>query len=242
MKSAYFVPALALAAALAALASGLGYRLGVWNLGTAFSLLRAAAVAAAAGALLSLFTAALALRFGRRGLLAASLAGLVAGTLALGIPGNLLRQARGLPAIHDVTTDTVHPPEFVALARERLASPNGLEYGGRHVAEAQRESYPDIRPLTYGARAPVAFERSLQAARRLGWQIAAADSQALRIEATDRTLFFGFRDDVVIRIAPLDEGRASRIDVRSASRVGGADFGANARRVRRYLRELAAGE
>ncbi len=238
----YLAPALALAAALAILGSALGYRIGLWSLNPAFAVLRAGAVAAAAGAVLSLTVALWAFYRGRRRLLTVSLTGLLAGALAFGVPYATLRMARGLPAIHDVTTDTANPPAFIALRAARLASPNGVEYGGRHVAEDQRANYPDIAPLTYANAPALAYERCLEIARSRSWRVAEADAQALRIEATDRTLFFGFRDDVVIRITPLAGGKASRVDLRSVSRVGGADFGVNARRVRGFLRELASAD
>jgi uncharacterized protein (DUF1499 family) len=77
---------------------------------------------------------------------------------------------------------------------------------------------------------------ALQAARDMGWEIVDADPVEGRIEATDRTLWFGFADDVVIRLATTDSG--TRLDVRSKSRIGGSDVGANARRIRRYLARL----
>ncbi len=238
----YLAPALALAAALAILCAALGYRSGLWGLNPAFAVLRSGAVAAAAGAALSLLVAIWAACRKRRRLLVVSLCGLLAGALAFGLPFAMLRMARGLPAIHDVTTDTVNPPDFIALRAARLASPNGIEYGGRHVAEDQLKNYPDIASLTYAGRPGQAYARCLAIAQGLGWQIAGANPGALRIEATDRTLFFGFRDDVVIRITPVAEGSASRIDLRSVSRVGGSDFGTNAKRVRAFLRALASAD
>ncbi|MGH8720432.1 MAG: DUF1499 domain-containing protein, partial [Burkholderiales bacterium] len=83
-----------------------------------------------------------------------------------------------------------------------------------------------------------AFKRALQAARDLGWEIVAAEGVAGRIEATDSTFWFGFKDDVVIRVEA--DGAGSRIDVRSVSRVGVGDVGANAKRIRAYLRALGS--
>lgn len=233
----YVAFAIAALAALTALASGPGHRFGLWDYGFGFTLLGIAAWAGAAGALLSLAAGAWALRTAARRALAVSIAGIAAGAFTFGVPWMQLRQARNVPPIHDITTDTRQPPEFVALLQTRRAAPNGSEYGGVQVAEAQRRGYPDIAPLTYAAPPAAAFERCLDAARALGWEIAAADPKTLRIEATDRTLFFGFRDDIVIRITPLDT--ASRVDVRSASRVGESDLGANARRIRAFFRQLA---
>ena len=234
---AYVAFAIAALAALTALASGPGHRFGLWDYGFGFTLLRIAAWAGVAGALLSLAAGAWALRSAARRALALSIAGIAAGALTFGVPWMQLRHARNVPPIHDITTDTRQPPEFAALLETRRAAPNGAEYGGVQVAEAQHRGYPDIVPLTYAAPPAAAFERCLDAARALGWEIAAADPKTLRIEATDRTLFFGFRDDIVIRITPLDT--ASRVDVRSASRVGRSDLGANARRIRAFFRQLA---
>lgn len=235
----YFAALLAFAAALATLASGPGYRFGWWSLNTGFALLRSAALAAVAAAILCLVVALWARLRKKKGLIVVSLCGASAGLIACGVPYATLRLARGLPAIHDITTDPANPPEFIALRAERLAAPNGIEYGGRHVAADQRASYPDIGPLSYAGSPEQAFARCLEIVQRLGWALAAAEPRSLRIEATERSLFFGFRDDVVIRITPLAGGKASRIDLRSVSRIGGGDFGVNAKRVRRLMRELA---
>ena len=72
----------------------------------------------------------------------------------------------------------------------------------------------------------------------MGWQIVDVSPASLRIEATDTTLFFGFKDDIVIRVRPAAQG--SIVDVRSLSRIGGSDVGANARRVRAYLARVAS--
>jgi len=232
-----FAIALALLAALAALASGLGHRFGLWDYRFGFVLLRGAAWAGLAGALACLAAAAWAVRRRALGALLGALLGIAAGGAAFGMPWAMLGQARSLPPIHDITTDTSHPPQFVALAAVRRAAPNGLAYGGEAVAALQRRAYPDILPLALGAHPPVAFERCLEAARGLGWKVVAADPAALRIEATATTPFFGFRDDIVIRITPLES--ASRIDVRSASRKGRGDLGTNARRIRAFYREMA---
>ena len=104
------------------------------------------------------------------------------------------------------------------------------------IAAQQRQAYPDVVPLVLESPADVAFGRALEAARGMGWEIVAADSSAGRIEATATTAWFGFKDDVVVRVTPED-GR-SRVDVRSVSRVGMSDVGTNAARIRAYLARL----
>jgi uncharacterized protein (DUF1499 family) len=140
------------------------------------------------------------------------------------------------PRIHDITTDTDHPPQFVALLAVRQKAPNGTAYGGARIAQAQKAAYPDIAPARLGTPPDQAFDRALDAAQRMGWKIIAADKAEGRIEATATTFWLRFKDDVVIRIAAAGSG--SRLDIRSMSRVGRNDFGANAKRIRAFLQQL----
>lgn len=232
----YRLVALTLVAAGAAmlLASGPGNRFGLWPYGVAIGLLRAAAYAALAGGALALVGLVVPrLRAGQAGALGAALA--VALALAY-VPWQFGQRARSVPRIHDLTTDTVHPPPFVAIVPLRAGAPNPAAYDGPAVAELQREAYPDLQPMILPVAVQVAFNRALDAARSMGWEIIARDAAAGRIEATATTPWFGFKDDIVIRVTP--EGTSSRIDVRSKSRVGQSDVGANARRIRAYLANL----
>jgi uncharacterized protein (DUF1499 family) len=147
-------------------------------------------------------------------------------------------KASRVPAIHDVTTDTMQPPPFLAVLPLREGALNPVEYGGPDVAAKQKQAFPDIVPLTLDLPPARAFDRALAAARSMGWDLVASDPAGGRIEATDTTFWFGFKDDVVIRVTPQPNG--SRVDVRSLSRVGGGDIGANAARVRKYLAALKA--
>ncbi len=110
-------------------------------------------------------------------------------------------------------------------------------YPGAETAARQQSGYPDIRPLELAVPPDAAFARALDAAKSFGWEIVAADAASGRIEATATTPWFGFRDDVVIRVTPTSSG--SRVDVRSLSRVGKGDLGANAKRIRAYLAKLS---
>ena len=228
--------ALALVAALALLLAGPGHRFGWWSLGAAFGMLRWAVYGGIAAALLSAVGLVVApLRAQRRGMFRA-LAGLIIGLVVVGVPLSYLQTARSVPPIHDITTDTEDPPEFEAIVPLRAAAPNPVAYGGPAVAAQQRDAYPDIVPADYPVAPQTAFEAALVAAGDMGWTMVATDEAAGRIEAIDRTFWFGFTDDVVIRVRPTDAG--SRIDVRSTSRVGVGDFGTNAARVRAYLEKL----
>ncbi|MEO7067192.1 MAG: DUF1499 domain-containing protein [Rhodanobacter sp.] len=234
MKFPRFALALAVLAAIMLLAAGAGTRLSLWSFGTGFGVLRWAAfvgLAAAACAVVMLLLPRL--RRGHGVMLAVAL------LLGLGVafvPWNNLRLAKTVPPIHDISTDTVHPPAFVAILPLRADAANSAVYGGAEIARQQLAAYPDVRPLQMAVAPAQAFERALQAAQAMGWKIVASDPAAGRIEATATTLWFGFKDDVVIRVQPSDTG--SRIDVRSESRVGKSDVGTNARRIRAYLAKL----
>lgn len=228
--------ALAVVSLLAGVASGLGYRLGLWELGTGFGVLRWATIGALGSIALSL-AGLYATRSGiRRGRVSA-LAALLLGIGVASPPLWWLWTARQVPPIHDITTDTEDPPVFAAALPLRAGAPNPAEYGGPEVAARQREAYPDIAPLHARIPPDRAFAVALATARERGWDIIAAESAAGRIEASDTTSWFGFIDDVVIRIALLPEG-GSRVDVRSVSRVGRSDVGTNARRIRAFLSAL----
>jgi uncharacterized protein (DUF1499 family) len=166
------------------------------------------------------------------------------------VAGFWIIRGRGTPPIHDVTTDLNDPPVFKDIVPLRLASAalNPAEYqriqsimGNKiNVPDAQRSAYPDIQPLVLPQPPARAVQLAQEAAKDMGWDIVAVVPSEGRVEATDTTWYFGFKDDVVIRARP--ESTGSRIDVRSESRVGGGDAGTNARRVRAYLarlRELA---
>lgn len=230
---------LAVVAVLMLLSAALGYRTGLVGLQTAFLLLRWGAYLGGGAAVLSLLAVVLMLARPpgeRRGLALAGL-GLLLGAGLLGLPASQMYRARGVPPIHDITTDPNDPPSFEAVLPLRANAPNTVDYGGPEVAAQQRNAYPDIGPVTLSVPPAQAFERALAAVRAMGWDPVASDSSAGRIEATDTTFWFGFKDDVVVRVRPANGG--SRIDVRSLSRVGRGDVGTNARRIRAYLREIA---
>lgn len=227
----------AVAAWLAVLAAGPGYRFGVWGLGVAFALLSWAAIGGLFGAVLSMVGKALSrwhrLRQGSR----VAVLGLLVGGTAFVVPLSYWVKAQQVPPIHDITTDTGTPPAFVAILPLRAGAPNPADYGGPTVAAEQRAAYPDIAPAVLALPPGQAFGRALAAARSMGWQVIAADNADGRIEATAETFWFGFKDDVVIRIR--SQGAMSRVDVRSVSRVGRSDVGTNATRIRAFLAMLA---
>lgn len=230
--------AIGLACAAAALLAGPGYRTELWSLSLGFLVIRWATFGAIAGAVVALIIWALSMWARTRpGRSMAALA-LVLNALVAAPPLYLYGQAQRLPKIHDISTDTDDPPAFVAVLPLRQGARNPVDYAPATAAQ-QKLGYPDIAPLRLDMTPAQAFAHAERAARAMGWQIVAVAPAALRIEATDTTLFFGFKDDIVIRVRPHAQG--SVVDVRSLSRIGGSDIGTNAKRVRRLLNQMAAG-
>lgn len=230
MRVTSWAARVAAAGSAAIVLAPLGYRVGA-PLGLAFLLLAGGFLAAAVGGLL------LVLRMVRRtGLRDREAAAALAAVVVTGaFPLAALVSGGGAPPIHDITTDTDNPPAFVAAVP--LNAPGRTDYDPA-VAGQQRAAYPDLGPLMLPVPPADAFDRAVEAIREMGWEPLADDADALRIEATDRTFWFGFADDVVVRVAP-DGDTGSRVDVRSLSRVGVGDLGVNARRVRELVAALA---
>jgi len=111
-----------------------------------------------------------------------------------------------------------------------------LSHPGEEFAAKQRDAYPDLEPIRLDAPPREAFARAVGAAGALGWKIVHRDAEAGRLEAVDVTRIFRFRDDVVVRVRPADGG--SVVDLRSRSRVGRGDLGANAARIRAFRDRL----
>lgn len=230
---------LALLTALAAALAGLGHRWGLWDFGAGFAILRWAAYLGAGAAAMSACVWVYAL-FSRAwtGLLLAGLA-VAVGVGSAAVPWSYLKRARDLPPIHDISTDTEVPPRFVALVSVRAGAGAGSDYGGSSVIAHQLKAYPKLGSVTYRLPPDRVFERALGVARELGWSIVAAVPDEGRIEASDRSFWFGFTDDIVVRIRSHESG--SLIDVRSASRAGVGDLGVNAARIQAFIDRLVEG-
>lgn len=144
------------------------------------------------------------------------------------------------PRIHDISTDLKDPPQYRAVLSLRDERDNSTDYGGEVVARQQRDAdmYDDIRPLVLGMPVTRATELAAEVAEELGWRIVVVNPERGHLEAVDRTPVLGFSDDVVVRVRA--EGEETRVDVRSSSRVGKGDLGANAERIREFLADLRA--
>jgi uncharacterized protein (DUF1499 family) len=236
MKLAPITLIIVIVAALLLTVAGPGSRLALWEFDMGFMMMRWALFLGLGGAALALVLLFFRkTRHGRGAILAAAL---IIGVGTAWVPWSGYQKARSVPPIHDITTDTTNPPQFVDVTPLRIDAPNPVDYPGEEIADQQREAYPDIQPLELSQSAGQTFSRALQTARDLGWEIVSAVPADGRIEATATTLWFGFKDDVVIRITPV--GAGSRLDIRSKSRAGRSDIGANAARIRKFVRTFNA--
>ena len=163
--------------------------------------------------------------------LAAALLGVLA-VIGSSTPG------RNAPVIHDVTTDIEDPPTFSDAVRNAEDRVNGVDYpdGGPDVPDLQRAAYPDIAPIELHVPPILAFRRARDVAESLAWQVTKFDTATMVMEAKKTSRVFRFVDDIVVRVRPRDVG--SVVDIRSNSRVGRGDIGANAARIREFSRKM----
>jgi uncharacterized protein (DUF1499 family) len=164
------------------------------------------------------------------------------GMVLLAYPAYLGTKAARLPPIYDITTDPYDPPRFEAVTRLRTREHNPVAYGGLQVYQQQRTAYPDVEPLNSNATPQQAYDAALAVVTKRKWRIVDARAPQAgrregRIEAIALSPIMGFRDDVVIRVRAASGGGA-RVDVRSASRYGWHDFGANASRVTSLIEDI----
>jgi uncharacterized protein (DUF1499 family) len=178
----------------------------------------------------------------RRGVMAALLALLIpAGGLGYG--AYVRHQAQDIPPIHDISTDLEDPPAFSeAVVQARGESANGLDLvnkttrDGAHFIDLQVEAYPDIESIPTGLTPDAAFDVADALVREQSWSVGLVDREGGSIEAMAESFWYGFKDDIVVRVTP--DGAGARIDMRSVSRVGGSDLGANSARMGPFLESL----
>lgn len=173
---------------------------------------------------------------------AQAFAAILIACLGLAVPLFYLSHAALLPRLTDVETTPDEPLDFKMLATMRPADANPITEPDATAVEAQVNAYPDIGPMVIERSAPEVFSIVHEAIERLGWTVvvneAPGETGIGRIEATDRTLIMGFTDDVLVQVKG-DDAHAT-IDVRSVSRYGWHDLGANAARIRKLFDEVTA--
>jgi uncharacterized protein (DUF1499 family) len=179
-------------------------------------------------------------RQGLRGL-GLAVAALGIGIAMLAYPAYLGVLFYRLPAVNDITTDPIDPPRFEAIGRLRPRGANPIAYAGAAALQLQRAAYPDIEPLLVSVPPLEAYDAALAVITKRKWRIVdvrppQTGRREGRIEAVARTPIMGFRDDIVVRVRSAEDG--ARIDMRSASRYGQHDFGANASRLRSLSNDI----
>lgn len=204
-----------------------GFRAGGWPWPKAYDLAGWGAWAACAGVIAALAGLVVWLRR-RKGGAAAVLLGLILSLPVAGLGAAFEIAARTTPPINDISTDTEDPPVFWFTA-----TPS--DYPASN-AEPQRAAYPDVRPLDLPLPVDDAFTEALALVEARGWEVLSADPAESQIEAIATSRLFGFADEVAIRVTETDTG--TRIDMRSRSRLGQIDRGANARRIEAFLADL----
>jgi uncharacterized protein (DUF1499 family) len=228
----------AIGCALVAVGAGLGNRFGWWNYRTGIAmLLYVFWVAASTTAICGVAVVLAAVRASAPSIVM-GLVGLAIAGVTAWVPFDLRMTAKAVPPIHDITTDLSNPPQFVRVATMRKPEDHLVAYDGPSVGEQQRKAYPDLAPLVLKAPRDKVFAAAQDALASMGLELVGADAAQGRIEATATSLLFGFKDDVVVRIA--EDSNGVKVDVRSKSRVGRNDFGVNAKRIRTLLGKLKA--
>lgn len=170
---------------------------------------------------------------------------------AAGMAFTVISSARSVPPIHDISTDTSKPLSFSAKTIEQrgknsnpILAPNAStvpfnrerlnDWSGRSLVEIQADAYPSIKPLIIEGQTPAnIYKKALATAKSQGLKITSEDPVTMRIDAVAESFWFGFKDDVTIAVAPIANG--AQVDMRSISRVGISDLGANAKRIEAYL-------
>ncbi|MFT5538601.1 MAG: hypothetical protein ACI82H_000114 [Alphaproteobacteria bacterium] len=239
MKIATVGYILGFSAAALAVSAGLGNRIGLWTYREGFNALGWLVYVGGAAAVISALGIVLGLMTGRSGLtIVLALAGLILGSAVAWIPYEARMALRASPRLADITTDTAYPPAFVKIIpiREAAKARNKTDYTVQKAA-LQAKHYPDLKPAMLTISPDETFDRAIRAVKMAGLNLIDADKKTGRIEATATTFWFGFKDDVVIRIAAAPVG--TRVDIRSSSRVGRREAGKNAARVRLLIKLIS---
>jgi hypothetical protein len=246
--SGKIVFALGLGSVLLGLIAALGSGWGMWDFRLGFQLLMAAFAMAVLAPLLGFGIAWWAKRKGRVAKRPLRWLGMaLGGAFALWML-SFVYTARSVPAIHDISTDLADPPQFRMLAvrednLDQIPGEGDADMKGMNPlqrwAALHAKAYGDVRSVRIAMPVADAVAKAERLAKVRGWEIAVADPIEGRMEATDTSRFFRFKDDVVVRVRPTEDGKESIVDMRSISRVGVSDLGVNAKRVRSFLADMA---
>ncbi len=224
---------------LVSLAVGaLGTKIGIWDFRAGLGLFALGGALGALTLLLGLIALIVSMVKGLAAERSTIAVGVVIAAVIAGVFGSQFIAAQGVPPIHNISTDTMDPPAFDKIIALRGEGSNPHTYDAAKLAEVQTKAYPDVQPLVSDVAPGEMFNRARAVLEKLELEIVNADSDNGILEATATTFWFGFKDDVVVRVRP--QGNGSIVDIRSVSRVGQGDIGLNAKRIRAVLAELRA--
>ncbi|WP_416879446.1 DUF1499 domain-containing protein [Litorimonas sp.] len=245
--------ALTIVGPLIFIVAAIGHKIGLFSLGFSFGTLTRGLGpnVLMAGLIVSILALILAIIVKPKKGFAVAIIGILVPALGMGYAVQVKNKAQRLPFIHDITTDTQNVPQFGAEIMTERAETEGVnttDYAGKMarsqdaqgnpteslVSVLQTRGYPDIRSIVVSDEKDAAFAKAESLARQMGWKIKATNPEAGTIEATDTTFWYGFKDDVIIRLRN-SEGGGTLVDIRSISRIGGSDIGKNAERVHEFL-------
>jgi uncharacterized protein (DUF1499 family) len=210
----------------------LGHRLGLWSFQTAFIFLGGGALLAVIALIGGAIALIVVLRSGRVADRPLLYVGLLLGGAVVVLMLAQVGTARSVPPIHNISTDVADPPTFDVVIGLRGPDANPIDYDIAAIAVAQQAAYPRVQTLTLDRSAGDSFDRALEVIKSMGLEIVNADQEAGRIEAVATSFWFGFKDDMVVRVR--ENGAGSIVDLRSVSRVGLSDLGVNAKRIEEF--------
>jgi len=209
-------------------------RTGIWHFRNSFLIMIFTAIVAFVVLILAIFK----LSRGVEGEGKPLILSMLATAVPLVILGNYIALGQTRPFIHDITTDFSNPPALVVAAELRGADDHPVTYEGGDVATAQQEGYPNLKPLLLNGTPQEVFAQAKQTIEDMGWELVGSQNETLpyTLEAVHTSTLFGFKDDIAVRISENEAG--VRIDMRSKSRVGKSDLGANADRIEAFFEAL----
>ncbi|NOX50955.1 MAG: DUF1499 domain-containing protein [Gammaproteobacteria bacterium] len=227
----------AIVAVVALPLGAVGTKLGIWSFMGGFALLAVGVVLATMVFFLGIIAVVYA---NSKKMLAerkSALIGVALSAVVLALMGNQFMLAVSVPPIHNISTDTINPPQFDKIVALREASgANSLAYDADKLAPLQQQAYPYVKPLISSVSQTQMLTKVVSALQNMGLEIVDNNTSEGRVEATATTFWFGFKDDVVVRVRAESSG--SVVDVRSVSRVGESDMGKNAQRISELLAAL----
>ena len=242
VKTKWWASALMIGGVIALLClpiGALGTKLGLWGFQLGIPLMGIGAILAAIVLFLGIIAFVYCMSKGLRAEPGNLMIGVALSAVVLVVMGGQFMAAGSVPAIHNISTDTDNPPQFDKLVAVREAEKaNPLEYDAGTLAEQQKAAYPQVKPLISQVSQGEMVNRVAMVLADMGMEVVDTNAAAGRVEATDTTFWFGFKDDVVVRVRA--EGSGSVVDIRSVSRVGQSDLGKNAERIVAILEALRA--